>query len=82
MRINSISTKELRQNLPEVRAGLARGDGFLLIYRSKPIGRLEPIARQTFQNTKIKGGGLRLQANSSQRLTPAYLRKLGASQYE
>jgi hypothetical protein len=82
MSIRSISTKELREQLPKVRAGLARGDQYLLIYRSKAIARLEPVKQELPRNTKVRGGGLRLQANSSQELTTDYLRQIATQRYE
>ncbi|MBI2589135.1 hypothetical protein HYW35_02955 [Candidatus Saccharibacteria bacterium] len=82
MVIQNISTKELREQLPKVRAGLARGDHFLLIYRSRPIARLEPVEQRSLTGSRVRGGGLRLQANSKQRLTPEYLKKLASQRYE
>lgn len=82
MSVHSISTKELRNNMPRVRAGLNRGDQYLVIYRSKPIARLEPIGQKAPVNTKVVGGGLRLQANSAQELTPEYLNQLVTDRYE
>lgn len=42
MSITTISTKELRLNLPKIRRGLARGRKYLLIHRSKPIAEVVP----------------------------------------
>lgn len=82
MSVQSISTKELREQLPRVRAGLARGDQYLLIYRSKVIARLEPVAGRQPVDVKVRGGGLRLQANSNHKLTPQYLNQLSIARYE
>ncbi|HLA49161.1 MAG TPA: hypothetical protein VJY84_01290 [Candidatus Saccharimonadales bacterium] len=82
MSVHSISTKELREQLPKVRAGLARGNQYLLIYRSKAIARLEPIKSKPSSDVRVRGGGLKLQANAPQPLTPQYLKQLATRRYE
>lgn len=42
-RFQSISVKELRENFPKVRRGLARGIHYTVIHRSKPIGEFSPL---------------------------------------
>lgn len=42
MNMTTISTKELRLNLPKIRRGLARGKKYLLIHRSKPVAEVVP----------------------------------------
>lgn len=39
----TISTQDLRQNLPKIRQGLAKGVKFILIYRSKPVGQITSL---------------------------------------
>ncbi len=62
----SISTKELRENLPKVRAGLRRGQSYTIIYRSKPIANLRPINTDedrwetAVDFTKLKKGGIEI----------------------
>lgn len=82
MNAQTISTKELREELPRIRAGLAKGSHYTIIYRSKPIARLEPVAHEPVIGARVKGGTLRLQKNSKQPLTPEYLNKLAAQKYE
>jgi antitoxin (DNA-binding transcriptional repressor) of toxin-antitoxin stability system len=86
MEAQSISTKELRQNLPQVRRGLARGQRYTVIYRSKPIARLEPMqqysAGSSANSLRSYAGGFRLQANSNQKLTPEYLKKLAEHKFD
>ena len=82
MDTQTISTKELREDLPRVRAGLAKGNRYIIIYRSKPIGRLEPLSPHKIVRREFKGGGLRLQAHSKHKLTPEYLNKLAESKYD
>ena len=82
MNAATISTKELRTELPRIRAGLAKGSSYTLIYRSKPIGHLQPVAlKSTSRGARVKGGSLRLQANHAQRLTPEYLNELASQRY-
>ncbi|MBI5356570.1 hypothetical protein HZB78_03070 [Candidatus Collierbacteria bacterium] len=38
----TISTKELRLNMPKIRRGLSGGRKYLLIHRSKPIAEIAP----------------------------------------
>jgi len=83
MNNQTVSTKELREELPKIRAGLAHGISYTLIYRSKPIAQLEPIAHKTSgQGARVKGGTLRLQSSSKHALTPEYLNKLSTEKYE
>jgi hypothetical protein len=42
-----ISMKQLRQNFDPIRKGLERGETYLLMYRSKPLGVLRPYSAQT-----------------------------------
>lgn len=80
MSMQTISTKELREELPRIRSGLAKGNQYTIIYRSKPIARLEPV-RQTSTGARVKGGTLRLQSRSKQPLTPEYLDELASQKY-
>lgn len=45
MNIQTISTKELRKNFFQVREALEAGQSLVLLYRSKPLAKLQPIAR-------------------------------------
>jgi|GEM_PF-1102103 len=42
----TISVKELRMKFPSIRKKLLRGEGFTIIYRSKPIAQLTPMPAQ------------------------------------
>ncbi len=42
MNTTTISTKELRLNMPKIRLGLSRGRRYLLIHRSKPVAEISP----------------------------------------
>lgn len=81
MSTQTISTKELRENLPGIRSGLAKGNQYTIIYRSKPIALLEPIATVA-PSRKVVGGGFRLQEAAGRKLTPEYLNKLAENKYE
>lgn len=43
MQTQTISVKELRTNFPKIRKALEKGQSFSLIYRSKPVARIEPF---------------------------------------
>lgn len=42
--MHALSVKELRSMLPVVRSELKKGQSFLIIYKSKPIATLKPVA--------------------------------------
>ena len=54
--MKSISTKELRQKMPLIRNELAKGESFLIIYRSQPIGTLTPIDKNDLPWGKTEEG--------------------------
>ena len=43
MDIQTVSTKQLREEMPAIKARLQQGESFYWIDRSKPIGRIEPV---------------------------------------
>lgn len=45
--MQAISVKELRENLPAIRGELKKGESFLIIHKSKPIAKLEPISQSS-----------------------------------
>jgi len=47
----ALSVKELRAHFPSVVERLSRGQEFVLIHRSKPIGRLLPFSQWTTQSS-------------------------------
>lgn len=54
MQAQPISVKYLRENFSLVRQSLKNGTSFLLIYRSEPIGKLEPLKDIKGTNQIIK----------------------------
>ena len=44
MQLQTISTKELRNNLPKIIDSLKRGANFTLIYRSKPVAQIKSLS--------------------------------------
>jgi antitoxin (DNA-binding transcriptional repressor) of toxin-antitoxin stability system len=49
-----LSTKQLREEFPEVRDGLKRGNSYVLLYRSKPLAEIRPFdeKEETSQDQK------------------------------
>jgi len=45
MNMITISTKELRLNMPKIRRGLSGGRKYLLIHRSKPVAEISPLQK-------------------------------------
>jgi len=85
MNIQTISTKQLRQELPQVRDQLAKGVEFILIHRSKPIASLTPLSKKL--SIKLKdissiAGGHRFQETLGKVLTPDYLNSIAEKRYE
>ena len=52
MRIQIISVKQLRENLPQIRKGLLKNKTYLLVYRSQPFARLEPVGEEVEWKTE------------------------------
>lgn len=47
MTIKTITTKELRTNLPKIKNEVDHGQAFVLIYRSRPFAQLLPLPHPT-----------------------------------
>lgn len=45
MSIQTISTKELREDFSQVRAAMEAGKSLVLLYRSRPLAKIQPIAK-------------------------------------
>ena len=43
MGIQTISTKELREDFAQVRAAMEAGQSLVLLYRSKPLAEIKPV---------------------------------------
>ena len=61
-----IGVKELRQNLEEYIAQIAKGKSFMVIRRSKPVFNITPVNSQdnweeAVDFTKIKKGGVKIE---------------------
>ncbi|OGD84484.1 hypothetical protein A2696_01345 [Candidatus Curtissbacteria bacterium RIFCSPHIGHO2_01_FULL_41_13] len=44
MQTQTISAKELRNNLPRIINSLKKGKDYTLIYRSKPVAEIRPVS--------------------------------------
>lgn len=87
MDIQTVSTKQLREEMPSIKMRLRQGESFYWIDRSKPIGKIEPMEKkqEKVMNAKeyrkyIKGmaGGFA----SKKPLSPRELNKLLDKRYE
>lgn len=70
MQAQAISVKYLRENFSLVRQSLKNGRSFLLIYRSEPIARLEPVSvtkagNKLLQNLLLLPDKLKFRSNKS-----------------
>jgi len=43
MNIQTISTKELREDFSQVKAAMEAGQSLILLYRSKPLAEIRPV---------------------------------------
>lgn len=64
---NIIGLRELRENLPAYEKKIARGDSFLVVKKSRPIFRINPVNHdeeelweEVIDFTKIQKGGLKI----------------------
>ena len=87
MDIQTISTKQLRQDMPAIKARLANGESFYWIDRSKPIGKIGPIEKKQekvmsseeyHKYVKKMAGGFA----SKKPLSPRELNKILEKRYE
>lgn len=47
--MNSIAVKQLRSELPDILQRVEKGESFIIIYRSKPVGELVPMEKRRGQ---------------------------------
>lgn len=90
MDIQPISTKQLRQDLPSIKARLQEGQSFFWIDRSRPIGIIQPLPeknkalspkkqKEEYEKLVEKlAGGIKLKKHR----TPEELNKIIDQQYD
>lgn len=49
----TITTKELRINLPKIKQAVDHGQSFVLIYRSRPFAQLLPLAQPSYRTAPV-----------------------------
>ena len=64
---NTITTKQLRENFPEIKKRLLKGESFVLIHRSQPIAEIKGLVKKEEVIKKLKKikGNLNLGKNLS-----------------
>lgn len=87
MDIQTVSTKQLRTEMPSIKARLQQGESFYWIDRSKPIGKIAPIEKKQEKVMNAKeyrkyiqsiAGGFAFKKS----LSPKELNKLLEQRYE
>jgi len=78
-----ISTKQLRNEFENVRSLLEEGESILLIHRSQPLARIEPIEKRLSKKRLLNqlkkiAGGLKLGRD----LTPKKISRILNKRYE
>lgn len=79
--MNIINVHEAKTNFSKLLERAAHGERIIIGKAGKPVARLEPISVAP-KNSKVIGGGFRLQEKAGRPLTPEYLNKLAESKYE
>lgn len=77
MNIQTISTKELREDFSQLKTAMQRGQSLLLLYRSRPLAEIKPV-RQNY--LKPRSFSLRRinQWIADDKLSPAQQTKINA----
>ena len=78
----TISTKQLRTELPAIRAGLARGHRYTVIYRSLPIAELTPLSSSQRKRSALKGGRFNFAEKLGRELTPELINEIALTKYD
>jgi antitoxin (DNA-binding transcriptional repressor) of toxin-antitoxin stability system len=47
MKVQTISTKELREDFSKLKSAMEEGRSLLLLYRSRPLAEIKPVRQQT-----------------------------------
>ena len=47
MKVQTISTKELREDFSKLKSAMEEGKSLLLLYRSRPLAEIKPVRQQT-----------------------------------
>ncbi len=78
-----ISTKQLRTEMPRVRAGLARGNSYTVVYRSQPIGEITPLKSvDTHKPILPDGGRFNFTKKLGRELTPELFNEIALTKYD
>lgn len=77
-----INVHEAKTNFSKLLDRAAQGERIIIGKAGKPMARLEPFSNTNAVHRRFKGGGLKLQAYSQQKLTPEYMNKLAESKYD
>lgn len=59
MKVQTISTKELREDFSKVKAAMEAGESMLLLYRSRPLAEIKPVIQarrklRSFSSKQLK----------------------------
>ena len=79
--MNVINVHDAKTHFSKLLDRVAHGERIIIGKAGKPIARLEPFSLVA-RNSKVVGGGFRLQEKAGRPLTPEYLNKLAESKYE
>lgn len=80
--MNVINVHDAKTNFSKLLDRAASGERIIIGKAGKPIARLEPFSYTKAVHRQFKGGGLRLQEQVDQPLTPEYINELAASKYD
>ena len=78
-----ISTKQLRTDMPRIRAGLARGNSYTVVYRSQPIGEITPAKSINVNKPTLPAGGrFNFTKKLGRELTPELFNEIALTKYD
>lgn len=79
--MNVVNVHDAKTNFSKLLDRVAGGERITIGKAGKPVARLEPFS-VVGKNSKVIGGGFRLQEKAGKPLSPEYLNKLAESKYE
>ncbi|MBI5356095.1 hypothetical protein HZB78_00585 [Candidatus Collierbacteria bacterium] len=59
MNIQTISTKQMREDFSQVKDAMENGQPLLLLYRSRPLAEIKPVRQKTINEIKPRSFNLK-----------------------
>ncbi len=59
MTIQTISTKQMREDFSQVKDAMENGQPLLLLYRSRPLAEIKPVRQKTMSGRSLRSFNLK-----------------------